>query len=155
MASSVQVISKTGDYYVVNTSPSLSQTEYTIVEGTEAQAESIKNAGGISGPYRTESAAYNVWKSEPGNKSVSTLQEIEAAIGAGVANIANPDNPTADVNAAATAQTVLGLPTLSHLRDLMIRVMKVAVGAALVIIGVAQLTGAEKLMASVPKIVPV
>jgi hypothetical protein len=51
--------------------------------------------------------------------------------------------------------SVLGLPTLSHLRDLMIRVMKVAVGAALVIIGVAQLTDAKKLIDAVPKVVPV
>lgn len=81
--SPVVVKTKNGQFWVVNTSPpgsgpgGSSATEYTIMEGTQADTQTLPNAGGISGPYKTVAAAYKVWKAEPQNQDVSTLTKIE------------------------------------------------------------------------------
>lgn len=83
MANPVVVKHKTGQFWVVNTSPpgsgpgGAASTQYTIVEGTQDDANNLPNGGGISGPYSTIAAAYKVWKAEPQNQDVSTLTQIE------------------------------------------------------------------------------
>lgn len=157
MSSAVDVVSKTGQYYVVNTSPSVAETEYTIVEGTQAQAEGIQNAGGISGPYTTITKAYDVWKSEPDNKNVSALSTIEAAVAAGVVNIGNPDNPSADVDAGADVQNALSGWQLdvSGVKDWFFRGLMVVGGLFLMGYGVSKLIGVDNAITSVASKVPV
>jgi hypothetical protein len=83
MAAPVVVKHKNGQFWVVNTSPpgtgpgGSSSTQYTIMEGTEGDTQTLPNAGGISGPYKTVAEAYKVWRSEPANQDVSTLTKIE------------------------------------------------------------------------------
>jgi hypothetical protein len=60
--------------------------------------------------------------------------------------------PPAAVSAAG--QDILGLPSLSNTRDLAVRVVKVVIGAAMIIIGLAQLSGASKIASNV-KVLPV
>jgi hypothetical protein len=86
MASPVVVKTRNGQFWVVNTSPpgsgpgGASRTEYTIMEGTEADTQTLPNAGGISGPYPDVQAAYKVYAAEPQNQDVSTLTKIEQAL---------------------------------------------------------------------------
>lgn len=96
-------------YWVVNNSPpgtgpgGAAFTSYAIVRGTQAEAENIPNAGGISGPYNTLAEAYAVWKNEPQNQDVSTITKIGQALGtaAGFA-IYSSSNPSAVVGAGKT-----------------------------------------------------
>lgn len=153
-SSSVDVVSKTGQYWVVNTSPSVADTQYTIVEGTQAEAESLPNGGGISGPYTKLAQAYSVWKSEPDNKNVSTLQEIEAAIGAGVENIGSPDNPAGDANAAKAAQTTWALG-VTGIADWFFRGLMVAGGIFLMGLGVSKMLNVENKITEIATKIPV
>lgn len=96
-------------YWVVNNSPPGSgpggsaYTSYAIVRGTQADAENIPNAGGISGPYNTLEEAYKVWKAEPQNQDVSTITKIGQYIGTGVGfAVYSSSNPTAVVGAGKT-----------------------------------------------------
>lgn len=121
-----------GQWWVIAYTQVSGSTTYQYFQGTKAQAEAQANlavkVGGsnLTGPYATEADA-------------------EAAVKAGKVNKGDQSQAQQTVSAAASGlQDVLGLPTLSNLRDLMIRVMKVVVGAALVIIGVAELTGVSK-----------
>lgn len=113
-------------YWVVNNSPpgsgpgGAAYTSYAIVRGTQAQAENIPNAGGISGPYSTLAEAYDVWKHEPQNQDVSTLTRIGQDLGTGIGfAIYGSSNPAAVVGAGKTggqaAQGALGwLQDIGH-----------------------------------------
>jgi hypothetical protein len=72
----------------------------------------------------------------------------------------NPTSSPTPVQAGKRAVTgavssILGLPALSHLRDLVIRSVKVVLGAALIIIGLAKLSGIEKIASNLPAVIPV
>jgi hypothetical protein len=99
-------------------------------------AESLANAlfDYYHGPYKTEALAlaHKGVSGPPASTNESLGQQLGTATG-----------------------SVLGLPQLSNLRDLMIRVIKVVIGAAMIIVGIAQLSGASKIAASLPKVVPV
>lgn len=88
-------------------------------------------------------AAAEAQKEVPGGKTPTTsiTQGLKNAPG-GVANLLTNG-----------AGNLLGLPQLHNLRDLMVRSAKVVIGAALIIIGVAQLSGASKAISSI-KVVP-
>jgi hypothetical protein len=65
-----------------------------------------------------------------------------------------PNLKQAAANTASNfVSNTLGLPTLSHTRDLVIRTVKVLVGMALIIVGISSLLKTEGI--SVPKLPPV
>jgi hypothetical protein len=118
--------------------------------------EKDADAWGFHG-YATEAEA------EKNPNSVNLLQKVAASnfiadYKAAVAGQeepggANASNPVAGAAAAAktgataaakAAANVLGLPTLSNLRDLVARAVKVIAGLALLIVGVSRLTGTDK-----------
>lgn len=66
-------IHKTGQWWVVNTSPpSGTPTIYTVMEGTQDDALSLPGGGGISGPYSSLAQANQVAAAEPDNKTQPT-----------------------------------------------------------------------------------
>lgn len=141
-------------YWVVNTSPSISDTKYSIVRGTFAQAEAVPDAGGISGPYSTLAAAYEVYKNEPKNKNVSSITTIGQAIGAGTGYAVFGDSPSQVVGAAATGGTVAdntagvltGIWSKLNDRGTWIRIAEGALGIALILVALAEMTGAPRVI---------
>ncbi len=62
--------SATGQWWVINTSPaSGSPTIYTVMEGTNAEAENYPGGGGVSGPYSSQAAADKVANGMPQNSN--------------------------------------------------------------------------------------
>jgi hypothetical protein len=126
-----------GTWWVIAYAPAGEAVTYQYFQGTRAQAQAeagqAVEAGGsnLSGPYATQAdaqAAVAAGKAAKGNQSAA--QQAGSAI-------------------TSAAQNVLGLPQLSNLRDLVIRSVKVIVGALLIIIGVNSLLKNEGV--SVPK----
>lgn len=141
-------------YWVVNTSPSIADTKYTIVRGTFAQAEALPDSGGISGPYSTLQAAYKVYRAEPKNKDVSPITLIGNALGAGTGYAVYGDNPGEVVGAAATGGNVAdstagvlgGIWAKLNNRGTWIRVAESALGLALILVALAHMTGADSVI---------
>jgi hypothetical protein len=99
----------------------------------------------INGPYSTQAEANAaipaIQKAHPAPGEAQQLVN-EAAAGNGQAGAAsNPVSPS----------SILGLPVLSNLRDLVVRTVKVLAGLALIIVGVSKLTGTDKAVMSAAK----
>jgi hypothetical protein len=141
-------------FWVVNVSPSVAVTKYAIVRGTFAQAESQPNAGGISGPYATLEAAYKVYKNEPQNKNLSSITLIGQALGAGAGYAVYGDTPSSVVGAAATGGNVAdstagvlgGIWSKLNSRGTWIRVAEATLGIALILVALAEMTGAPRVI---------
>ena|ERR1700735_1547594 len=103
---------------------------YTVVEQNPPAPAGAVNDLGYFNQASAESAAAGLNKSAKVGV-VKTLQDA----------IPNPLNGI--------------LPTLSNLRDLVIRSVKVVLGAALIIIGLAKLSGVEKIASNMPAVIPV
>jgi hypothetical protein len=139
-----ETLSKTGQYWVVNTSPpSGSPTVYTVVEGTQAQALSL--GGGTAGPYSLAKAD-QIAANEPANKNQpGPIPGTTVSPGGGI----NASNP---LSGLAAIGDFFG--RLSE-GNTWIRVGKVAVGGALLMIGLAHMTGAENKVAQIARSVPI
>jgi hypothetical protein len=89
------------------------------------------------------------WKLFPfksGNQASANAAEAAAEAWAKAPAGVQPGNPATGVAKAATGAvgSILGLPQLSHTRDLVVRAMKVIVGAVLLLIGLAELSGVSR-----------
>jgi len=140
---------KTGQWWVVNTSPAATAdtiTQYTVVEGTQADADNLPNGGGVSGPYTSLGAANKVAAAEPQNKNVSVFPGVNVTPGGQVSG------PLSGLEAIGAFFSKIGS------RAFMVRAVKVVLGAGLIVVGVVQLSGAggvAKKIASDIKVVPV
>jgi hypothetical protein len=134
-----------GQWWVIAYSPAGGSTTYQYYQGTKAQAQAQANLavkiGGsnLSGPYATEADAQAAVKSGKVNQGRQS-QAQQAVTAAGNA-----------VNSAV--QNVLGLPTFSNTRNLVIRSAKVIVGMLLVAIGAVKLFHVEQAIKDVAPIV--
>jgi hypothetical protein len=103
-------------WYVATSNPNSNSAQYLSL------TEDASDPGIVAGPYATEAAA----------------KAAEAKIG--VQGTDTSILGAAENGALPSIANILGLPTLTNLRDLVTRSLKVIIGVALLITGVVQLT---------------
>jgi hypothetical protein len=147
MAVTVEHVIKSanGQWWVVNTTPPpYTTTEYTVMEGTQAQALALPNGGGISGPYTSLAAANKVADAEPANST----QGIAPGLGITPSGGYTATNPLSGLQSIGNFFSTLTQP------DTWIRVAKVIIGGTLLIIGIAHITGASDAVSTAARKAP-
>jgi hypothetical protein len=136
--------STTGQWFVINTSPpSGSPTIYTVMEGTEAQAQAY--GGGYSGPYTTLAAADQVAAGRPPNAAApGPLPGTSISPGGGI----SASNPLTGL--AAIGDFFQRLTQAST----WLRVGEVLLGAILIGVAMARITHAPNAISKAVKAVP-
>jgi PKD repeat protein len=107
----------------------------------------VPNAGGISGPYSSVTAAYSVWRAEPGNTNTSTLKQVLNDIGVAVGALTTPagdtaENASSDATKGGEAANGQWSLVFGNTGGLLTRILKVVFGGILIISGVLHITGA-------------
>ena len=167
MANPIVVVTKNGQFWVVNTSPpgtgpgSAAFTQYTIVEGTQADANNIPNGGGMSGPYSSIQAAYSVWRAEPRNQDVSTLTKIEQDLSLAEQDITKTGSGTGGFasNPKAIQNPLTGLAAIGDFfqrltqANTWVRIGEGILGLILLAVGIARITHAVPVATKVAKAV--
>ena len=109
-----------------------------VIEAPSAAAVQAKTGfPPIGGPFRTRAQA------EAFLKSCGDLQKTTPTV---------PNPVKSAENAVANS---LGLPKLHNLRDLMVRVIKVVLGASMIIIGLVEIAKPGQVLSKLPVPVPV
>lgn len=134
--------SQTGQWWVINTSPpSGTPTVYTVMEGTQAQAEAY--GGGIAGPY-SQARADQVAASRPQNASApGPFPGTSISPGGGITT----SNPLSGLASVGDFFSRLGQA------NTWIRVGEVVLGLVLLAVGVARITHAVPAATKIAKTV--
>jgi hypothetical protein len=107
----------------------------------------------FTGPFPTQQAAANDLASDHPNPGVgATIGAIVSGVDLGLGNASPAAAVQTGQDASNAVSPLIKWPTFTHLRDFVVRAVKVVAGLALVIIGVSKMTGTSKQVIGAAKV---